>query len=151
MAKTPLLDLTTLIERPRISIDGTSYDILSPEELSILDSQAFTFWGAEIERLAKEKGEEEAKELAALIDTVAKKVLVGVPPDIFAKLTGAHKFRVVEVFTMLLLREKVGAVGAMAQVMRGMIPSTGAKNSPGSSATTAVPPTGGSRKRRPRS
>lgn len=55
MAKDPILDLNTLIERPKITIDGVPYEILSPEELSILDSQAFTFWGGEIERLSKEK------------------------------------------------------------------------------------------------
>lgn len=148
MAKDPILDLNTLIERPKISIDGTPYEILSPEELSILDSQAFTFWGGEIERLSKEK--DKGEELSSLIDTVARKVLVSVPAAVFAKLTGAQKFRVVEVFTVLLLRDKMGAVGAVAQVMKGLAPSTGEKNSPASSGSSAETPAGGSRKRRQR-
>ncbi|RVN36990.1 hypothetical protein [Sinorhizobium meliloti] len=148
MAKDPILDLNTLIERPKITIDGTPYEILSPEELSILDSQAFTFWGGEIERLSKEK--DKGEELSSLIDTVARKVLVSVPAAVFAKLTGAQKFRVVEVFTVLLLRDKMGAVGAVAQVMKGLAPSTGEKSSPASSGSSAETPAGGSRKRRRR-
>ncbi|RVG94839.1 hypothetical protein CN221_14780 [Sinorhizobium meliloti] len=151
MAKNPILDLNTLIERPKIAIDGTPYEILSPEELSILDSQSFTFWGGEIEQLANEKGKEE--ELKSLIDTVARKVLVGVPADVFAKLSGAQKNRVIEVFTMLLLRDKIGAVGAVAQVMKGLAPAsplTGERNSPASSASSAETPAGGSHKRRRR-
>ncbi|WP_457812951.1 hypothetical protein U8C33_32480 [Sinorhizobium meliloti] len=148
MAKDPILDLNTLIERPKITIDGVPYEILSPEELSILDSQAFTFWGGEIERLSKEK--DKGEELSSLIDTVARKVLVSVPATVFAKLTGAQKFRVVEVFTVLLLRDKMGAVGAVAQVMKGLAPSTGEKSSPASSGSSAEIPAGGSRKRRRR-
>ncbi|RVI59106.1 hypothetical protein [Sinorhizobium medicae] len=153
MAKDPILDLNTLIERPKIAIDGTSYEILSPEELSILDSQCFTFWGGEIERLSEDK--DKGAELSSLIDTVARKVLVGVPPKVFAKLTGAQKFRVVEVFTVLLLRDKMGAVGAVAQVMKGLTPSPknpsiGEKSSPASSGSSAEIPAGGSAKRRRR-
>ncbi len=148
MAKDPILDLNTLIERPKISIDGTPYEILSPEELSILDSQAFTFWGGEIERLSKER--DKGEELSSLIDTVARKVLVSVPAAVFAKLTGAQKFRVVEVFTVLLLRDKMGAVGAVAQVMKGLAPSTGEKSFPASSGSSGETPAGGSRKRRQR-
>lgn len=148
MAKEPLLDLNTLIERPKIAIDGKDYEILSPEELSILDSQGFTFWGGEIERLSQDK--EKASELEALIDTVARKVLVSVPASVFGKLSGSHKFRVVEVFTVLLLRDKMGAVGAVAQVMKELSPSTGAKKSLASSVSTAAIQAGGSKKPRRR-
>lgn len=148
MAKDALLDLNTLIERPAITIDGKRYEILSPEELSILDSQAFTFWGGEIEELSKTKGKE--NELAELVNKVASKVLVDVPSDLKAKLSDAQKFRVVEVFTMLLLRHKIGAVGVAAAVMKDMSPSTGEKSFPASSASSAETPRGGSKKRRRR-
>ncbi|WPJ67965.1 hypothetical protein AUSSIE_42 [Sinorhizobium phage Aussie] len=148
MAKDPLLDLSTLIERPAITIDGKRYEILSPEELSILDSQSFTFWGGEIEELSKTKGKE--SELAELVSKVASKVLVEVPADVRAKLSDAQKFRVVEVFTMLLLRHKIGAVGAAAAVMKDLGPSIGEKSFPASSASSEETPRGGSKKRRRR-
>lgn len=146
MAKDALLDLNTLIERPTIAIDGKKYEIRSPDELSIIESQQFTFWGAAIEELSQEEGKEE--ELQVLIDKVADAVLIGVPANVRAKLSGVQKHQVIEVFTVLLLRRKIGAVGAAAQVMKDLAPSIGAKKSPASSASSVEPPRGGSKKRR---
>ena len=53
MAMQPVLDLNTLIERPKIRIDGVPYELFSIDELSILDSQRLAGWGKEIEALAK--------------------------------------------------------------------------------------------------
>jgi hypothetical protein len=138
----PLLNLDTLIVRPTIGIDGTKYEILSPDELSVLDSQRFSLWGQEIERLGKDS--EKGEELAALIDKVARKVLVGVPDEVFAKLTGSHKLSVVEVFTMLLLRRKAGVVGAITAGLVPLKKSTGAKSSLASSVSTEAIRAGGS-------
>ena len=41
----PLLDIKTLTERPVIAIDGERYEIISPDELSIVDSARFEQWG----------------------------------------------------------------------------------------------------------
>lgn len=146
----PLLDLNTLIERPTIAIDGKHYEILSPDELSILDSQRFETWGRRIEALAKEdgKGDDKSDELNALIDTVTDKIMVGVPDGVRAKLSNGHKLRVLAVFTGLLLGDQVGAAGATLKVMSRSI---GAKSSLASSASSAARPAGGSRKRRRRS
>lgn len=167
-----LLDLETLIERPTITIDKKPYEILSPEELSILDSQRFTSWGARIEKLSQEANDlaedalkENAEELRALVDKVVRKVLVDVPDDILAKLKDAQKLRVVEVFTMLLLRHRMGAAGAAANVMKGlgqtpenqspetqaMNQSIGEKPSHGSSGSSEATPTGGLEEPRPSS
>lgn len=51
MSAPPLLDLNTLITRPTIVIDEKKYEIISPEELSILDSQRMVTRGQRMEEL----------------------------------------------------------------------------------------------------
>jgi hypothetical protein len=87
----PLLDLDTLIVRPTIEIDGTRYEILSIDELSVLDSRRFSLWSRKLHAL--QVGEEESVELDELIDTMARKVMVGAPDDIIGKLSGVQKAR----------------------------------------------------------
>lgn len=130
-AQAPLLDLNTLIERPKIAIDGVLHEMLSPDELSILDSQRFEKWRQEIQALAKDEAKEE--ELDALIGKVIDRVLVEVPDDVRAKLSNAHKLKIIAVFTGLLLGEQVGAAGA---TLKAMNRSTGARSSRASSAST---------------
>ncbi|MDF1778733.1 MAG: hypothetical protein P1V13_22145 [Rhizobiaceae bacterium] len=139
----PLLDLNTLIERPKIKIDGKTYEILSPDELSILDSQRFETWGRRIEALAKD--EDKSDELDTLIDQVTGKILIGVPQDVWAKLSKGHKVRVIAVFTGLLLGDQLGAAGATLKVMSRLI---GEKSSPASSVSLAATRAGGSKKHR---
>lgn len=110
MSQPPLLDLNTLIERPKIKIDGKDYEIFSPDELSVLDSQRFTIWGTQLEKLGADKSK--ADELEILIEKAARAAFVDIPDDVFAKLSGMQKLSVVEVFTMLLLRKKMGVAGA---------------------------------------
>ena len=143
MANDQVLDIKTLITRPHIKIDNKKYAILSVEELSVVDNQRFALWGTELQQLLSDKTK--ADELEAMIDDLAKKVLVGVPDHVFASLTGTHKFEVVEAFTMLLLRRKAMVAGAIAKSM-GL--ATGEASFPGSSASSEDTPAGGSSKRR---
>ncbi|MBW8638999.1 hypothetical protein K1W69_17515 [Hoeflea sp. WL0058] len=143
----PLLDLNTLIERPTIRIDGKAYEILSPEELSILDSQRFERWGRKIEALAKTANEndDDADELTTLIDTVTSKIAIGVPEDVRARLTNAHKDQVISVFTGLLLGGQAAAAGAALRLL------IGETSSPVSNVSSAARQAGGSKKRQPAS
>jgi len=143
MAKAPILDLDTLIERPTIRIDGKAYELWSPEELSILDSQYFTIKGREIEELARG---EDVEALSALIGKVCRRCLVEIPDDVFAKLSPPQKTAIVEAFSGLLLRRRLSVAGAIAAAVvesRKPESSTGAISSPGSSASLAATPTGG--------
>ncbi|WP_048648946.1 hypothetical protein [Nitratireductor soli] len=145
MAKTkPILDLNTLIERPTIRIDGMTYELRSPDELSVLDSHFFTVKGKEIERLAGEDGKDE--ELAAVIDEVVPRMVVDLPAEVFISLPGAARLAIVDVFTGLLLRRRVSMAGAIAQaVVAPRTPtSTGEKSSLASSVSSAAIRTGGS-------
>ena len=141
-----ILDLATLIERPTIDIDGTRYEMLSPDELSVLDNRRFGLWAQRLDALQQQDGLD--PELEALVTMMARKVLVGVPDDVFAKLTGTHLISVVEVFTGLLLRSKMRVVGA-TQVAVGNLSSQliGEIFSPGSSGFTVAPPASGWRTR----
>ncbi|MBA5778072.1 hypothetical protein H2509_13550 [Stappia sp. F7233] len=158
----PILDLSTLIERPRIRIDGNLYEIRSPDELSLIESHFFALKGQEIDRLTKAGNQGE--ELAELIRDVVRKVVVELPSKVLSRLSEAHMLAIVEVFTGLLLRRRLGLAGAIAKAGQktrneaapesaqdGAGQSTGAKNFPASSASTAETPSGGSPMRRQRS
>lgn len=152
----PLLDLSTLITRPTIRIDGTLFEILSPDEVSIIDSHRFGLWGRRIQQLADVEGDEAEAELAALIDKVARRVAVGVTDAVYDQLAGAHKQAISDVFTGLLLRNRLGVAGAIAKAagvateMQAILPPalpTGAKPSPASSGSSVANRSGGWGKR----
>lgn len=137
-----LLDLDTLIERPRIAIDGELYEILSPDELSVIDSHRFGRWGRRIEELAEQDGEAAEAELDEVISRAARKIMPDVPEELFGRLPGSARWAVIDLFTGLLLHKKLIVVGAMQAAM-GMQPTlspTGARRLPGFSDTTAATP-----------
>lgn len=144
-ATAPLLDLDTLVARPFIRIDGTSYDILSADELSVIDSHRFANWGRRIEKLAADTSAAAETELEELVNTVSRKICVGVPDAVFAKLPGSQRMDVIDVFTALLLQNKLKVAGAMAAAagdlpafLKKLMPGpTGAISFPGSSDFTA--------------
>ena len=148
-AAAPLLDLDTLIERPRIAVDGTMYEILSPDELTVIDSHRFARWGRRIDVLERSDTEDagEETELEALVAKVARRICVGVPDDVFAKVPGRQRRQIIDVFTALLLRNGLKVAGAMVAATgptpawlieaQGQL-STGASWSPGSSGSTAA-------------
>ncbi len=146
----PILDLSTLVDRPKIRIDGRLYELRSPDELSVLDSQRLTSAGKRIDALAGASdpaGEGDTRELAELIDDVTRRVLVEIPEAVFASLSQMQKLSICEVFTGLLLGRRMALAGAIARKLTDSpkdTPSTGATPSRDSSASTAAIPTGGS-------
>lgn len=142
----PLLNLDTLVIRPVIAIDGARYEILAPDELSIVDSHRFGVWGRRVQELADIESAEAEAELEDLVNRIARRVAIGVPSDVYEKLKGAHKQAVVDVFTGLLLRNRLGVAEAIARAA-GVSPQTGAIQSQGSSDTSAAGRSGGWLKR----
>lgn len=139
----PLLSIDTLIVRPKVAIDGTLYELLSPDELSVLDSHRFSSWAKQLEEL--QKAGEPSEEMDAIADQVARKALVGVPSAVLEKLTGVHKIAVAEVFTGLLLRSRMDVAGAIAKAMGS--PQIGELFSQGFNGSTAAPRDSGWRTR----
>ena len=141
MADAPLLDLSTLIVRPTIDIDGTRYELFSADELPVLTSHRLSIWGRRIEAIDAATAESDGDELGELIDNVCRAAIVDLPAEVFAALSGAHKRQVVDVFTALLLRNRLKAAGAMATAMG--VPQIGERFFPGFNASLADRPAGG--------
>ncbi len=147
---TPLLDLKTLVERPTIAIDGELYEILSPDELSIVDCHRFAAWGNRIDALMAKKAltKSEKKELGKILGDLSDKIMAGVPEALRAKLTDPQRMAVAEVFTRLPLQKRLARLAAGGTKTDGSQHPTGASSSPASNASTAAGPTGGSTARR---
>ena len=105
---TPLLDLKTLLERPTIAIDGEHYEILSPDELTVVDSHRFAAWGNRIDKLMAKKTLTKAqeKELGQILGDLGDRIMVGVPEALRVKLSDAQRMEVAEVFTKLPLQKR---------------------------------------------
>lgn len=146
-ARAPLLDLDTLFERPFITIDGQPFSLRSPDELSVAESHRFGRWGKQLEALQVDERDEAAAELEELVGTMARAILIDVPDDVFAKISGTDRWAIIDVFTGLLLRKKLKVAGAMTTatgpIPAGLASLTGVSSSPGSSASTAAPHTTG--------
>ena len=134
----PLLDLQTLIERPVITIDGKRYEILSPDELSIVDHQRFSHWGQRIDKLMKlpDLDDDAATELSTLVCKLTDRIMDGVPDDVRSSLTESQRLLVAEVFTGLpgrtrAARKKKPARRTGAKRARASNGSTAATQAPG--------------------
>jgi hypothetical protein len=140
MAQIPILDLSTLTDtRPPIRIDGVTYHLKSPEELTLAESQHFTSWGKELEALGAEP--ESIGELEMLVRRVASAAVADVPADVLAKLSTGQLMSVIQVFIGLQLAHRLRLVGALtAQASR----QTGANSSRASNTPLAETPDGGS-------
>lgn len=150
-----LLNLDTLIDRPKIRIDGDLHEIVSPDELDVITSHLLAAQGRRMEELMKagELSDDDKEELRSIIAQLSNAIMAPVPVPVRAKLSDSQRLSVIESFTALLLSKKAGTAAAL---FAGLIPSppappTGAKPPRGSSASTAAGRTGGSGKRRSRS
>lgn len=139
-----VLDLSTLIpERSPFRIDGKTYHLKSPDELSLFESQRFTRWGKRLEELGSDPDRED--ELEILLAEVAQHAVADVPPGVFGKLNATHHLAIAEVFTLLLLGRQARRAGALV----GARPQTGRNSSRASSGLMAAILAGGSTPRRP--
>lgn len=140
-----ILELSTLIDRPIIVIDGERYEIRSPEELSVLDHHRLTKQGKALDVLMA--GEDlsipQHRELESLLASISDFIMVGVPEDVRLKLTDTQRMDVAEVFIALPLRKHLANLSAMLEKM-GEGESTGEKSPHGFNDSTAATPTGGS-------
>ena len=147
MATDPILDLSTLIpDRPVIRIDGATFHLRSPDELTLAESHRFGRWGKDLEALAKDP--ERLVDMEALLRRVSREALADdVAEEVFARLGTRHHLAIVEVFTVLLLGRQARLAGAVASAAQ----STGPRSFPASSMSSAATPDGGSTEPRPRS
>lgn len=146
----PLLRLDTLVDRPKVAIDGTLYEILAPAELSVLVSHRLGSEGKRIEALMQDDALDEAgrAELARMIRSVSDTIMAPIPQDVRAQLSDAQRMRVLETFMMLSMFDRLGTAAAIVTDGSAMgRTSTGESSFRASSASTAGRRAGGWLKR----
>jgi len=107
MAKQPVLDLDTLVERSPVRIDGVMYEMLNPAELSILDLHRFGAAGVELASLksidsSSEITDDQMKLISATLIRMVR-IILRAPEEVLDRLTDVHRFRVVNAFNALTL------------------------------------------------
>ena len=135
----PLLDLNKLVERPRIAIDGQLYDLAAPAELSVIDRHRVTSKCRRFEHLMQKDQLDELEEieLDAQLRGASEIVLKHVPHDVIDKLNDDQLLQVLEVFSMLSLRNRLKSAAA------AIGNRTGESLSPGSNGSTEATRDGG--------
>lgn len=111
IVRKPLLDLDTLTQRERITIDGKPYQIRNPGELDIVQFHAITAGAETVQQLltgdASKPGfisdlsEDAVAQVAAALDTVCRAIFVDVPADVYARLSETQKLEVMRAFSGL--------------------------------------------------
>lgn len=99
MAKN-LLDLETLArERDTFKVDGVPYELLAPDDFSIVDQSELMRMGRKFKKLQESDIEEnEAQAIAFQLKKFIKRISVGLPDEVNAKLTDAQRLAVVGAF-----------------------------------------------------
>lgn len=139
-----LLNLTTLIEQPTIRINKVTHEILHPDQLGVLDFQRLSKMAGRVSELMKvgDPTDADADELTKIIEDLTDRIMVGVPPEVRAKLTEAQRLAVAEVFMTLPRVQSRQALRAMKS-KKTANRSGGSRPRSGASGSTAEAPTDG--------
>lgn len=84
----PLLDITTLIERPKIRIDGQLYEMYTRKEISVLDAEKLRLLYTKIDVAEKIKKPNKAQRAAyeQLLRQFVGAICVALPRAVLARL-----------------------------------------------------------------
>lgn len=99
----PLLEISTLVERHHITINGNPYEIVNADELSIIDFHRIARKGEQVQALLlqdTDADEAQVKVLNDLLDSMCHVVLIA-PEDIHALLSARHRLAIVRTFNQL--------------------------------------------------
>lgn len=123
---TQLLDLSTLIDRPIVRIDGENYELRVREELGLLEFQRILKLHKQFTDLNEEDiTEEQAKDALDALDTI----LVILGPDLpLERLSDIHKSSIAQAWAGQYAEEEVAADPTL--------PQTGAQSFPDSRPNT---------------
>lgn len=126
----PVLSLSTVVDRHTIKIDGKSYELRNPDELTWLAYRQKANDFREVGKLLQVKRRTKAQEAALdrLLPPLVEKLVIA-PKPVLAKLRPEHQFAIVTVFSTLLvadLRTRAGAKTAHGR-SRVSTTKTGAK------------------------
>jgi hypothetical protein len=144
----PVLDISTLVDRPRVVIDGESYELKHPGEFSIVEQMRMMRQAKRIMVLVDrlmgdaEPTEAEECEYTTLSEASCRRVLIA-PDDVHAKLREPHRVAIVQAFTALQSTTSRQATGASETAAEQTPTPTGASTSPTLSASTEAIPSNG--------
>jgi hypothetical protein len=98
----PVLSLDTLVDRKGIRIDGETYGLRNPGELSAVEYHSVFQKGSrfDILQMKPEVSEEEGAEMGRLLDFICR-VILDAPDEVHRKLSDTHRLYVMKLFTQL--------------------------------------------------
>lgn len=140
----PVLDLTTLIPRETIRIDGVRYDLRADKELSIFDLAQLEQTAAKIHKVEtdSDRTAEQMEEYAHLLDKAVRLVLIA-PDALHAKLLVAHREAILWTFIGLSRRGLAPTRAPRETTPAKARPTTRSRSARGSRASTAGRPATG--------
>lgn len=108
----PVLDLSTLTEKPIVAIDGVGYDLNTPDDLTVIGYKKLTIlvprmtelyaqvYSAASQEPDADPAVETATEaaLAKVLDDLCRLILIA-PDEVHRRLTDLQRFQVYQVFT----------------------------------------------------
>jgi hypothetical protein len=97
----PILDLTTLVERPKIRIDGQLYGVRDTDEVNLVEYHRLQRLGEKVDLLSKDGlSEAETEEALKALDTACRMILEA-PDEVHQKIRDSHRMQILKVFTDL--------------------------------------------------
>lgn len=142
-----VLDLSTVVDRPFITIDGEKCEIRHPDEFSLIQQLRQQRLAERVMALValmleKQASEADEQEYTRIVDDSCRQVLIA-PDEIHRKLRDDHRLAIVKAFTELSLETTRQRAGAPAPIPDPHAPSSGTSSSLASSDSTEATPSGG--------
>lgn len=121
--RTPVLDLSTVVQRPTIKIDGKTYELRTAEELPWLLYRGYagTFQQAGALLANPNRTDQEDSALEKLLVPLVQ-AIVDAPKAVLKRLSNDQRWAVLTVFSQLLLAEKTRRRPAGAKTARSARP-----------------------------
>ena len=135
LSRAPLLSLDTLTERYVVTVDGESYELRNPGELSLTSYYMLGKKGEELNELLEvpeaEFTDEQVASLDRTLDFLCRAVL-DAPDEVHKKLKDLHKLQVIQAFNELPESKGMAALatGATDAAPEAESPPTGESKSP---------------------
>jgi hypothetical protein len=132
-----LLDLSTLLDRDHITIDGAAYELRLTEELSIVDAAAAARVGEQLTAVAgktfSQLSDDECARVESALRWLIETILIA-PDDVQARLQTQQRLAIATAFFQ---RRRASDRTTRAATTSRPSPSTGSRSFRGSSGSTA--------------
>lgn len=140
--KKPLLDLDSLLERPLVSVDGVPYELVTPDELTIVEHRRLLKLGQRLEALESKEDPTEAdeQEHQEVLGALCRKVLVA-PASVIEGLSRANRASIALAFSQLRMMTALRMAGALVGTGHQMVKAVASGSLPEPQTTGESSPT----------